>query len=632
MEKEKDPDSNTKGTQTQLIIKIEGDEEPIMGTQPLVGQGQITFKDVNDSFAALNNMNDNLTTETIAQFDRPGWKAKTLELLTAIDTYDNVYEEFDQSQLPKETKDKWAAQQTNARAIGAKLKALLETSKFHIADSKLKLLKPIYKQITQEHDKLTPGYLVKASITELQTKRSELADLASRFNTEYGLIHAENLEEQEAITLLEEKLHADSLTQATDKALSDSIQGKSNPLGEDNVKPGPSNQNNQSSPEELLSQTHDVNAAGKIEKEKQILEELKQAFLEQLKGEQTAHNAHLQGIRQELQSMRENHAERETDAEQKLGELERKFEVHFTTRGPATLEDEEKPSDHDDDGDEAQVGLNSGAKANGEAVVQLKLDTIRIPYFNGDLTEWISFKDLFESLVHTNGTLSDTVKFHQLKNHLKGVALDTIRGYQTSGVNYKAAWNDLKKRFDRKNEIVQEYIRRFLEVPAILHKATYSNLRMIVDTTNQMLRALPGQGVAVKDWDPFINFIIDVKLDEDTRMEWKTHIGRKDKMTVKELLEFLETRAVEIQPTQGDRLSKLLNGDNKKTQGRRIFQINQATKGNPPSSSFASNRPKCEACSRTNHNLSDCFKFKLLKAKEKTEHSPSKNTQPSYAK
>lgn len=58
----------------------------------------------------------------------------------------------------------------------------------------------------------------------------------------------------------------------------------------------------------------------------------------------------------------------------------------------------------------------------------LKLDTIELPQFDGDLTEWDSFKDNFNVLVHENSNFSSILKFHQLRTHLKGAAYDTIRG------------------------------------------------------------------------------------------------------------------------------------------------------------------------------------------------------------
>jgi Protein of unknown function (DUF1759) len=158
---------------------------------------------------------------------------------------------------------------------------------------------------------------------------------------------------------------------------------------------------------------------------------------------------------------------REIAADRKIEELEQKLEN--PDRSPVQV------LNGDDSAEEEESNVTTTGKCNSDPVVQMKLDTIKLPYFKEDLTEWIPFKELFLSLVHKNKNMDDSVRFLQLSNHSRGAALDTIRGYQPSGVNYKAAWNDLKKRFDRKGEIVQEYIRKFLEVPAITSKSTYFN-------------------------------------------------------------------------------------------------------------------------------------------------------------
>lgn len=162
-------------------------------------------------------------------------------------------------------------------------------------------------------------------------------------------------------------------------------------------------------------------------------------------------------------------------------------------------------------------------------MVTLKLDSIQLPFFDGDSTTWEAFRDLFEYLVDKSTKLSDTIKFHQLRSHLRGIAFDTIRGYQLTGSNYKAAWSDLKKRFDRQEDLVDEYIRKFLEVPIIMGRPNFMTIRRIVDTTNQMLCAFPNLGVdGVKYWDPFVALIMMSKLDE-ARMEAKEGTPSKTK-------------------------------------------------------------------------------------------------------
>lgn len=235
---------------------------------------------------------------------------------------------------------------------------------------------------------------------------------------------------------------------------------------------------------------------------------------------------------------------------------------------------------------------------NALNIMPLKLETIQLPTFNGDLTEWIGFKDIFNTLIHQNPQLSDTIKFHQLKSKLRGPALDTIRGYQMIGINYAAAWEDLTRRYDRTDNLIQDYIRKFLEVPAIMHQANVPRLRAIVDATNQMIRALPSLGADVHHWDPFICLIVTTKLDEETRNEWKQHVGRRTNVTIGELIEFLETRAIDCQPSQGDRLSQMLRGNAVQRNPRRnIFTVNENQAGG------SSNTPRGDNVQRQPRNI-----------------------------
>lgn len=203
------------------------------------------------------------------------------------------------------------------------------------------------------------------------------------------------------------------------------------------------------------------------------------------------------------------------------------------------------------------------------------------------------------------------MKFHQLRSVLSGMALDCIRGYQVTENNYDAAWSDLKKRFDRTSELSDEYIRKFLEVPAIRHKPTHINLRAIIDATNQMLRALPGLKVVVDNWDPFLNFIIRTKLSEEIRSEWKQRqvSGKLNKTS--EFLDFLENKAIEIQPIQNEKLSQIMSCDWKKKPAKKIFQIGEQE----AAKKTVIGCPVCDGL----HTIASCIKWKREDAKTRSD-------------
>lgn len=59
-------------------------------------------------------------------------------------------------------------------------------------------------------------------------------------------------------------------------------------------------------------------------------------------------------------------------------------------------------------------------------VIQLKFEKVLLETFNGNLTEWIPFRDQFLDLVHNKPNLTDITKFYQLRQHLSGLALEAI--------------------------------------------------------------------------------------------------------------------------------------------------------------------------------------------------------------
>lgn len=266
-------------------------------------------------------------------------------------------------------------------------------------------------------------------------------------------------------------------------------------------------------------------------------------------------------------------------------------------------------------------------KTQVKADIQFKLDKIELPVFDGDLTEWNSFKEIFTVLIHDNEQLSQLIKLHQLKSHLKGAALETIRGYQLTGSNYKPAWEDLQNRYNRTDNIIQEYIKKFIETPILQSHPPAQRIQSIINGTNQMIRALPGVGVQVNNWDPFISFVILSKLDESTRRDWQKTIGKATNVPIATLLDFLELRAREVQPTQAEHMYQMLQGKKIFTKYSNIqlvtkpkmFQINKQP--NPNKSDGSSKivmQKKCAFC-KGPHALFYCEHFRKLRAKERLE-------------
>ncbi|CAL1682524.1 unnamed protein product [Lasius platythorax] len=77
----------------------------------------------------------------------------------------------------------------------------------------------------------------------------------------------------------------------------------------------------------------------------------------------------------------------------------------------------------------------------------MRLPTIELPKFKGDIAEWLGFRDTFESLIHNNETIDPIQNFHYLKASLEGNAAQIIKSLELSAINYTVAWEAICSRF-----------------------------------------------------------------------------------------------------------------------------------------------------------------------------------------
>jgi hypothetical protein len=187
--------------------------------------------------------------------------------------------------------------------------------------------------------------------------------------------------------------------------------------------------------------------------------------------------------------------------------------------------------------------------------VNVNLPQLNLPQFSGSYSEWTSFHDTFNSLIHENKGLNDIRRFHYLKGVLKGKALKCIESLKISGANYAIAWDTLKKRYKNTRLIVQEHVQAILNAPP-LNKTIYSGLRQLLDTVISNLEALKVLNINTNSWDPLIVPIITQKLDFPTKREWEAKLN-SEIPKLADLQEFLNNKC---------NLLESLNSGNQKSQ------------------------------------------------------------------
>lgn len=562
---------------------MEGQHHEREGSPPSRGIQEIS-KDLNDMYIEVRDFQRDFTAEFIRNATREELHTKEQEFKTMTSVYNRAYEEMSAniSKITEESAKNIREQKTQFNTMATQVQASFNSSRFARASNQVKQLDVLVNKVKDGKAGITEEYLKVATVTSLELNKEEHSKAYRSYVTAFSAINVADLTADEITTLSSQKAEVDIVSNSIISFFDEQINKKKGMSGQDTVDP-------------------------KV-KPTPVQSELEKT----IKHERLAHEKQLADVNQELERLRQINQTTQAETDERIQNLEARLKTKPVPHKDSEFSDIAYQDEIDGPDDVEQVPPTE------RAIVTLKLDSIQLPYFNGDLTTWEAFRDLFEYLIDKSTKLSDTVKFHQLRSHLKGIAFDTIRGYQLTGSNYKAAWSDLKKRFDRKEDLVDEYIRKFLEIPVISNKAQFISLRHIVDTTNQMLRALPTLSVPVDHWDPFINLIVLSKLDEETRHEWKQRKGTSMQPS-KDLINWLETRINELQPSTSDRLSKMLKGEPRRNHPRKVFQVNEKKKEKAEKPSQDPERvKKCLLCGG-NHKVKECFKFINECAKARTE-------------
>lgn len=166
----------------------------------------------------------------------------------------------------------------------------------------------------------------------------------------------------------------------------------------------------------------------------------------------------------------------------------------------------------------------------------VKLKPIEIPVFYGEARKWISFKDLFESMVHKNRKLDNTQRMQYLKTSVKGEAEKLLMHLHAVGDNYTEAWKLLSDRYDNERRIMQSTLETLLNLP-VLYAESSKMIKNMHDTVKECIHDL--KNVSVKQ---LIAFMLERKLDKETHERFLTTANQRELTELEELLSFLETR------------------------------------------------------------------------------------------
>ncbi|XP_035890577.1 uncharacterized protein LOC118507144 [Anopheles stephensi] len=244
-------------------------------------------------------------------------------------------------------------------------------------------------------------------------------------------------------------------------------------------------------------------------------------------------------------------------------------------------------------------------------LVSVKLPTISLPVFSGEVTQWLLFHDTFVSLVHNCDDIAPIQKFHYLRASLKGEAAGIVHPIPISSENYTVAWKALLDRYGNKPYLRKMHTRELFGLPSMINSGA-QELRQLVSKFQLHIDILKQLGETVSDDSSIIMEILASKLDKASLKAWEEHYAQEEALlTYPSMTAFLLKRAQASESLAlqvGNRVSSSnAKVPNQKTSKR--LSVNAASmKGN--------NVVPCVLCSK-DHYLWQCQAFLDLKPKDR---------------
>ena len=236
-------------------------------------------------------------------------------------------------------------------------------------------------------------------------------------------------------------------------------------------------------------------------------------------------------------------------------------------------------------------------------VARTKLGPLTLPDFHGKYSDFTSWYDIYKSQVHNDPSLSNVQKFGYLRSSLKGLALKLVDKLPVTDANYTVALEKITKTFQKNASILKDCIREFNEQPHITNP-TSNNLRELAVTSDQIISVVDSLPAEFNGRDPWLLYIMSVKLDPETKRDWSKHTSQMENPKPSDLIDFLMDRAHTFQDL-----------DMKPTKSSVI--VNRNPRSRASLSTSTNTLLICPVGCKQAHPLFRCKKFLSMKAFER---------------
>ncbi|XP_065082422.1 uncharacterized protein LOC135704836 [Ochlerotatus camptorhynchus] len=235
-------------------------------------------------------------------------------------------------------------------------------------------------------------------------------------------------------------------------------------------------------------------------------------------------------------------------------------------------------------------------------VGHVRLPQIKLQSFNGDINDWLSFRDLFTSLIHWRTDLPGVEKFHYFKGCLQGEPKSLIDPQKITKVNYQIAWDTLVKKYNNNKQLKKKQVQSFFKL-LTLSKESVVELRNLVEGFDRVVQTLDQIVEPAEYKDLLLVNLLTMRLYPSTRRTWEEYSANKEMDLLTDLTEFLRQRMQVSLPSR--------QTDNKFVHQQQPPPKPKASTIKASYNSIQVSGGRCVAC-KDNHLLYQCSAFQGL--------------------
>jgi len=275
--------------------------------------------------------------------------------------------------------------------------------------------------------------------------------------------------------------------------------------------------------------------------------------------------------------------------------------------------------------------LNKSNELNSSSRVKVKRPDLVLPVFDGEIVNFGSFMEQFDSAIHTDNTISDVLKLQYLISCCTGSAKTMISSMEVTAASYGCAREVLKQQYGniRLQKIaLRNKIRNLVPVYKVFPISKVKDcFAVLTSFTNSLIRLDPTfSSNSSAEMEEIIS-----KFPSEITIDFHRNLLPENQM-VKSALDFIAKNITYYEMLEGARNPNFglgkeekveVKGEGKKKGSKngkdksQVYSMSNCLQSESDKSAFKGNRKlKCHLCDEE-HRVKDCVHFDTVEKRQK---------------